>query len=106
MIARENGECAGFMACAMRESVILLLERERRNDAVMGDSAERKNGTQVRQGGYLGGEESPAGADLDRKRLVPGRHAADRVADAHAGKFESVIGAGLISSPREAMSLQ
>src|SRR5258708_29742147 len=106
MIAREDRQRTGLVPCAMGEGVILLLEREGRDDAVMGDSAEREDGTQIRHDGDFGDKELAAGTDLDGQWLVLRRHAADRIGDARPDKLKSVIGLSLIGPSRQTVALQ
>jgi hypothetical protein len=66
---------------AVGEGVSASLELEGVEDAVMGDAADCKQGSEMGEGRYPRDKELPAGRNLFRRRLVLRRHAAHGVGD-------------------------
>ena len=87
---------------AVREGEGRPLLAEGGDHRVMGDAAEREDGAQARHRGDGGGEERPAGGDLERQRLVLRRDAADRIADRGIDQREAVVGARRVTAGGEA----
>ena len=66
---------------AVGEGVSASLELEGVEDAVMGDAADCKQGSEMGEGPYPRAQKLPAGRNLFRRRLVLRRHAAHGVGD-------------------------
>ncbi len=81
---------------AMRKGVAGAPQPLRREHRVVRDGAEREDCANARPCRQLGGEKRPAGADLDRVRLVLRRHAAHRVGDAGAAQRQPVLRMGAV----------
>jgi len=87
------------MLCTMCEGIGRAPLLESRKHGVMGDTAKRHDHRETGEGGDLRLKENPAGLDLLRRRLVFGRHTANRIGDQCIRQHQPVIGSlGILTS--------